>query len=295
MNSSARFPVNRRQFLLRSGLISGAVMLGVGADAFTHGARSINVERVDVPLRRLPSSFHELKIAQLSDIHYSDFEASFLEEVVARTNQLDPDLVVLTGDFVTQAAVPSVARDRQAALLAEPCARILSKLKCPAGVFAVLGNHDQLTDPHFVVDALKSNRINVLQNEAHPIEQSGSRIWLAGVKDVLHGHPKLDLALGSIPAGDTTILLAHEPDFADEVDPERVDLQLSGHSHGGQIRFPLVGALVLPEMGTKYPIGLRRLGKLTLYTNRGIGTIGIDARLNCTPEITLFTLKPTQG
>jgi hypothetical protein len=142
-----------------------------------------------------------------------------------------------------------------------------------------------------VVDALESHGIRVLQNQSQPIDRGGERIWLAGVRDVLHGHPDLEVALAPIPRGEMTVLLAHEPDYADEVDGQRVALQLSGHSHGGQIRFPVVGALVLPAMGEKYPIGLRQLGNLTLYTNRGIGTIGIDARLNCPPEITLFTLK----
>ena len=113
--------------------------------------------------------------------------------------------------------------------------------------------------------------------------------------DVLAGRPDLGLALRGIPTDEPVILLAHEPDWADYVAPHPVDLQLSGHSHGGQIRFPLIGAVVLPELARKYPWGLRRIGSLTLYTNAGIGTILVPMRLNCPPEITLITLRAGAG
>jgi len=114
------------------------------------------------------------------------------------------------------------------------------------------------------------------------------------VDDVLEGKPSLDLTLNGIPPGEPVILLAHEPDWADYVAKHPVDLQISGHSHGGQIRLPLIGAPYLPVLGRKYPWGLRRIGPLTLYTNCGIGTIRIPMRLNCPPEITLFTLRSAQ-
>src|SRR5262249_34591136 len=118
-----------------------------------------------------------------------------------------------------------------------------------------------------------------------------SRLWLAGVDDVIEGKPDMDRTLRGIPGNEAVILLAHEPDFADQVVQYPVDLQLSGHSHGGQVRIPLIGAPYLPELGRKYPWGLRRIGRLTLYTNVGIGTIRVPFRWNCPPEITLITLR----
>ena len=109
--------------------------------------------------------------------------------------------------------------------------------------------------------------------------------------DILSGKPRLDLALRGIPADEPVVLLAHEPDWADYVANHPVDLQLSGHPHGGQIRIPFIGAPYLPPLARKYPWGLRRIGGLTLYTNSGIGTIEVPTRLNCPPEVTLITLR----
>lgn len=130
------------------------------------------------------------------------------------------------------------------------------------------------------------------------VERAGARLWIAGVDDVLGGKARLSQSLQAIPRDETTVLLVHEPDYADLVRGYPVDLQLSGHSHGGQVRFPLVGAPVLPRLARKYPWGLRQLGSLTLYTNRGIGTTSLPARLNSAPEVTLLTLRsgsPTQA
>jgi len=132
-----------------------------------------------------------------------------------------------------------------------------------------------------------------LRNRSVPLERNGARLWLAGLGDVLEGKYDLKQALKGIPKPEPVVLLVHEPDFAGYV--KDVDLQLSGHSHGGQIRFPLLGAPVLPVMGRRYPRGLRRIGPLTLYTNVGIGTIWLPMRLNCPPEVTLLTLRATAG
>jgi predicted MPP superfamily phosphohydrolase len=158
-----------------------------------------------------------------------------------------------------------------------------------------LGNHDTAAGSNEIVQALRSVGIEILRNQSIPIERDGARIWLSGVEDVLEGRPDLDRALYRIPQGEAVILLAHEPDYADEASRYPVDLQLSGHSHGGQIRLPLVGALYLPDLAHKYPFGFYRRKRLKLYTNCGLGTIGIPARLNCPPEITFLTLRPSQG
>lgn len=124
-----------------------------------------------------------------------------------------------------------------------------------------------------------------------PVEEDGARLWIAGIDDVLTGAPDLHNALRQVPVGDVTILLAHEPDYADAASRFPVHLQLSGHSHGGQVRLPLLGAPILPSLARKYPAGLRQVGNLQLYTNRGIGVIDPPIRINCPPEITLLTLR----
>ena len=282
--------LTRRQLLATSAL--GAIGLAaIGAGALYHDTTDLKITRLDVPLRRLPSRFDGLRIVQLSDFHYDRYvDVRIITSAVQAANQLQPDLVVLTGDFVTQGPFtgqydPPSARD------AEPCSQILSRLRSRLGIFAVLGNHDYYTDPNVVAEILRSRGFHVLRNHSFAVEQEGSRLWIAGVNDVVAGADDLELALQKIPASETVVLLAHEPDFADWVPPGRVDLQLSGHSHGGQIVLPVIGPPYLPPLARKYPWGLRQLGPLTLYTNRGVGTITLPLRFNCPPEITLFTLR----
>jgi len=171
---------------------------------------------------------------------------------------------------------------------------VLKNLRAQHGVWAVLGNHDAFSDPVHVTEALKAVGINVLANTSIPIERNGRRLWLAGVTDVLAHHADLDRALMGISGNESIVLLAHEPDFADHTVKYPVDLQLSGHSHGGQVRLPLMGAVYLPKLGRKYPCGLRTIGRLSLYTNVGIGTLYVPVRWNCAPEITLITLRSLQ-
>ncbi len=114
---------------------------------------------------------------------------------------------------------------------------------------------------------------------------------MGGVNDVLGKTADINLTLRDIPSGEATVLLAHEPDFADRVARHSVDLQLSGHSHGGQVRLPFAPPLYLPNLAKKYIWGQYQIGSLTLYTNPGIGTVGVPMRLNCPPEITMITLR----
>ena len=251
------------------------------------------VIRIEIRLRHLPHEFDGFTIAQLSDFHYEDhFSVMPIRKGVDMVNELRPDVIVLTGDFVT---VPMVEYHRTTAYRfaknSGPCAGLLSKLRAPAGIFAVLGNHDGASDPSYVVHALQSHGIPVLMNRALPLERDKTRIWIVGIDDVLEGRPDLAAALSKIPSGEVTILLAHEPDFADEVVFAPVDLQLAGHSHGGQVWIPGIGAPWLPQLARKYPRGFYQIGKLALYTNLGLGTIRMPVRLNCPPEVTLITLR----
>jgi hypothetical protein len=227
-------------------------------------------------------------IALLSDFHYDPyFSVHPLRAAVPMVNGLGPDLIVLTGDFVS---VPAFGEEGKGAFAAEPCARLLRQMSAPHGLWAVLGNHDAATDAVHVSHALQAEGINVLVNESVTIERDGARVWLAGIDDAVKGHPDLGKTLQGIPGNEAVVLLAHEPDFADEASKFPIDLQLSGHSHGGQVRIPLLPPLFLPEMAKKYVWGSYRVRSLNLYTNPGLGTVNIPVRWNCPPEITLLTV-----
>lgn len=244
-------------------------------------------------LARWPERLNGFTIALLSDFHYDPyFSLHPLHAAVPLVNGLQPDLIVLTGDFVS---APQVGDASKAAFAAEPCAKVLRQMTAPHGLWAVLGNHDCDTDPEEVTRAVKAEGIRVLKNESQAIEHDGARFWLAGVDDALSGTADVAETLRGIPASDAVVLLAHEPDFADEAAKFPIDLQLSGHSHGGQIRIPFVPLFYLPDLARKYVMGTYQIGPLPLYTNAGIGTVNIPVRLNCPPEITLITLRSSQS
>lgn len=254
----------------------------------------IDVTHQDVHIASLPPAFDGMRIAQLSDIHLDEFsEPFFLEDAVDRINRLKPDAVFLTGDYVTW----GFSTKRFAEGAGWQCANILSRLHCPKR-YAILGNHDVMVGPDRITAALADNGMTVLTNACLPIEQSGSRFWLAGLDDPLFGNPDPDLAIPArirnIP-NEPVVLMCHAPDFVDDLlthpAGKSVALMLSGHTHGGQVRLPFVGAMQLPPMGKKYVEGWFRLGGLQLYVNRGLGAVGVPFRFDCPPEITLLTLR----
>jgi predicted MPP superfamily phosphohydrolase len=286
-------PFTRRNFIKAGAAVIASSALAIEGKAIITGTEQPRLVSVEIPLARLPVAWDGLTIVQLSDFHYDlHLTVPPIRKAIEITNRLRPDLIVLTGDFVT---VPPFAKvfhtKKHSARVAEPCAALLAELSAPLGVFAILGNHDADTDPDFIVACLQANRIQVMRNSSVPLERRGKRLWLAGVDDVLEGDPDLDLTMKGIPSDEAVVALVHEPDYAHRVAEHPVDLQLSGHSHGGQIVLPLVGPPYLPPLGRRYPKGLYRLGPLTLYTNVGLGTIRIPVRLNCPPEVTLIKLR----
>ncbi len=247
------------------------------------------IVRRDFSLSRWPERLNGFKIALLSDFHFDPyFSVHPLHAAVPLVNGLRPDLIALTGDFVS---VPLFGADANGALAAGPCAKVLRQMTAPHGLWAVMGNHDFNTNQTHVIHALQAEGIHVLENQSTAIERDGARFWLAGVNDVLSRTADLSETLRRVPTGDAVVLLAHEPDFADEASKFSIDLQLSGHSHGGQVRIPLLPPLYLPTMAKKYVMGTYQVGPMPLYTNAGLGTVGVPVRLNCPPEITLITLK----
>jgi hypothetical protein len=279
--------LTRRQLLVRTALVLGAASAGYG---FLIEPRRLVVERIEARLRRLPPEFDGFRIAQLSDIHYGPYMSSaFVREAVAEINKLQPHLVVLTGDFVSHPFGKPAGREGARYIV--PCSEALSGLRADYGRFAILGNHDHWNHPATVRNHLNATGFPVLLNEAVVLEKDNARLWLVGLNDALVGAAEIERALERVPAAEAAILLVHEPDFADHAAKFPVDLQLSGHSHGGQVRLPWVGALVLPQLARKYPMGLYRVGNMQLYTNRGFGVINPPVRWNCPPEITLVTLR----
>ena len=264
----------------------------MGVDGFVE-SDDPKVVNVEIVLDRLPQAFDNFTVAQLSDFHYQEHLSSVpISKAVRTINRLHPELVVLTGDFVTVPTIETPSSMRHATATAIPCAALLQQIV--GSKYAIMGNHDAIAQPTTIIGDLRNAGIPVLRNGSTPIERGSDRIWLAGIDDLLKGRPNLDATLRGIPPSDCTILLAHEPDFADYVVSRPVDLQLSGHSHGGQVWIPGIGAPWLPPMGRKYPRGLHRVGNLVLYTNIGIGTIRAPIRINCPPEITLITLRSRQ-
>jgi predicted MPP superfamily phosphohydrolase len=279
-------PITRRRFLYS---VAAAGVAALAADATFLAPNHPRIVREDLFLARWPERLDGFTIALLSDFHYDPyFSVHPLHAAIPLVNNLHPDLIALAGDFVTS---PLIGSRPQAARAAEPCSHLLRQMSAPFGLWAIMGNHDDHTDRKYVTGALESVNIRVLANQSEAIERDGARFWLAGVNDVLSRTADLDKTLRRIPPGEPVILQAHEPDFADQASQYPIDLQLSGHSHGGQIRLPLLPPLYLPKMAKRYVWGRYRIGPLTLYTTAGIGTIGVPMRLNCPPEITFLTLR----
>jgi uncharacterized protein len=279
--------LSRRNFLR---LAAGSAV-GMAFYAGEISRHELDVTQHTINIPGLPDSFAGFKVAQLSDFHFEEYtESLFLREIVHLVNKAEPDLVVLTGDFVSSGPLP-----RHLSIgMGHRCAEILGRLKCPLR-YAILGNHDALVGAPAIADGLAQNGIPLLADSYVPLERDGQRLWLAGIKDVLEQRPRLSAALPKArdPRREPLILLAHEPDFADRALGQDIALMLSGHTHGGQIRLPFLPPMVLPDMGRRYVDGLFRLKDgMQLYVNRGIGAVNLPFRFRCPAEITLLTLQP---
>lgn len=239
----------------------------------------LSLEHVGVSIKTLSSHLSGLRIAFLSDLHHGPYVGlSHIRRAIRTAQEVKPHLVLLGGDFVSQSAKYIV-----------PCAQELASLQAQLGVYACLGNHDYWTDPDTVTRALHRAGVRVLCNEGLEVTEG---LWVAGLDDVWEGKPSLDAALRGMPAGAVTVLIVHEPDYADKVAPDgRVALMVSGHTHGGQVRLPFLGPPILPYLGQHYPAGLYTVGDMRLYVSRGVGLISPPIRFNCRPEVTLLTLE----
>lgn len=282
-------PISRRRFLKIS-LASAfsTALAGVGSFAYAFELEPIQVEVVNVELNlpRLAPAFDGYRLVQISDIHMgTGMTQEQLTRIVEMVNAEQPDAVALTGDYVTHGDIQP---------LLPQLTEALSKLRSNDGIFAILGNHDHWTDPTAIRGMLADSGITDLTNTVFTLTRGDSRLHLAGVDDYWEQQADIDAVIDQIEGDDCAVLLAHEPDFADvSAATGRFDLQISGHSHGGQVRLPIINRPIhVPYLSEKYPVGQYQIGSMIQYTNRGVGTIAPAVRFNCRPEITVFSLRP---
>jgi uncharacterized protein len=243
-----------------------------------------------IHLRKLPPAHDGLKIVHLTDIHLSLYTPiEDVQRVVDLANSQHPDLVALTGDYVTFS--PSYVW---------PAAQALGRLRARLGTFAVLGNHDFRVSAGEVTRALRAQHIHVLRNWHYPLRAGESALWLVGVDDLWGSFDDLERAMDSVPAQDPKILLCHNPMAIGRAARFGIDLMLSGHTHGGQVRLPFIRSLYRSKPGERFIDGWNQLGATQIYVSRGIGTVVLPVRLGCPPEITCLSLHgdsqiPSQG
>lgn len=242
-------------------------------------ANSLSLERVTVELDRLPKKLNGFKVIHLSDIHHSPFTSfDHIARTVKIANRLKPDMFVLTGDYVSHE--PSYIR---------PVADLMGSLQAEFGTHACLGNHDHWTAPDLVTKAFREAGINMLVNEGFRFEARGGSFWLAGVDDHMVGKTDLAAALkGSYP-DEMKLLLAHNPIIFRRSVRSGVDLTLSGHTHGGQVRVRDKDRRLIRRR--KLSNGLHQRKDSQIYITRGIGTVVLPVRYQCPPEITLLELR----
>ncbi|SHG24472.1 metallophosphoesterase [Ornithinibacillus halophilus] len=281
--------MNRRSFLKRT-IGSLLTLVGVSGGTYYY-ARDIEpsmlaIKQETIRSQKIPSSFNDFKIVQFSDTHIGfHYSIEQFNDLIKQMNTLNPDIVVFTGDLVDE---PSEYQWDNHII------QSLKNIKASYGKYWIYGNHDHGgygTD--IIKQVMEKSDFQLLMNNHHQIEIGNDRITLAGIDDVMLGKPNLTKTLDTANPDLFTILLAHEPDFADQAVNYPVDIQLSGHSHGGQVRFPFIGHLYTPSYAEKYVQGKYSLdnGKLLLYVNRGIGTTRMPYRFLCKPEIHMYTLN----
>ena len=274
--------LNRRQFL--TGLAAAPLVAVSASSAYARLIEPYNysVVELDVLIRNLPTAFEGFRITQLTDVHHSRIVGiEEIERVVRIASRTNPDLIALTGDYTT-----SYRR------YIEPCAEALGQLHAKEGVWAVLGNHDHYTDPELTTRALERHHISVLNNANTTIRRASEEIQLSGIDDSSWAGTDWTRALHGLDERKPTVLLSHQP-IVLEYDPaKKVSLILSGHTHGGQINLPLLGAPArFLTKDLKYAHGLFRRGDTQLYVSSGTGVIGLPVRFGVRPEIAVLRLR----
>lgn len=238
------------------------------------------VERQEIYVRRLPKALDGFRIVHLSDFHYGPLvDPRHLERAIEIANDLKPDLIALTGDYISQERT-----------YAAPCAELVGKLRADHGVFAVLGNHDHWTDAKLIADLFRAEDIRMLINEGLRVDVAGESFWLAGVDDTMVGLEDLPLALAGSRDGEFKLLLAHNPIILRRAARADVDLVLSGHTHGGQVTLrPENNRSGRPRR--RILRGLGRRANTQIYVTRGLGMVVLPIRYGCPPEVSVLELR----
>jgi len=268
--------ITRRAMLKASIAASVGAFTGVGAHGYLYGRHALEVTRASIGVVGLPQALAGLRIGLLTDVHRSIWvSADDVGRAVSLLMDERPDLIVLGGDYVTRG-------DRR---FVGPAADALKPLTAPHGVFGILGNHD---DDHDMPAALARNDVQMLKDartrivvEREPIDLVGIRFWTRRASDIG--------ALLHRPHA-TTILLAHDPRRLVEAAALKIPLVLSGHTHGGQVVLPIVGAIAAEKFPVVAGVGAR--DRTSIFVSRGIGTIYVPVRINCPPEVAVLTLRP---
>ena len=245
----------------------------------------IEVSRHEVIVPALPPAFDGYRIAFLTDTHVASFmRRNFYREVVAQVNAFEPDLVLLGGDFVTW--------ERHIPLMAEV---LLTDLRAGDGIYAVLGNHDYWANPKAVTEAMTARGVKFIVNRSVALTRGTETISLLGIDEVYRGEPDLDAAFANVDPARPCLGLSHHPDIVDTLGGRKLDLLVCGHTHGGQIRFPFFGSVIVPSKHeARYASGFQRVGDVLMYVSRGVGAIP-PLRILCRPEVATFTLRMNQG
>lgn len=266
--------------------LSTQLLNSIGRDKYKPGQFQLVELPITVP--GLNREFNNYSIVQLSDIHLGFWMTpKRLAGLIGEVNALKPDLVMLTGDYVSYIADPYLPIITQE----------FSKIAAKNGVIAILGNHDHWLGSKKIIKALEKANITVLQNQVTSISKGSHKLHIAGLDDAMVDLHDLKIVMSRMPQDNApAIMLAHEPDLADETSATgRFFLQLSGHSHAGQIGLPYFGYLLRGPWFKKYPAGKYQVGDMIQYTNRGVGTNTFRFRINCPPEITRIILSSAQS
>ena len=242
-------------------------------------ANTLEVESVRISLPRWPVKLDGFRIVHLSDIHHSPLtNIEHIENAVSVANELEPDMFVLTGDYVSH--------DSEYIL---PMAEELGKLEAEHGTHACLGNHDHWTDAELVTHMLRGEGVNVLINEGFRFSNGEGDMWICGVDDHMAGKTDVPAALKGSYADETKLMLAHNPAILRQAVRYGVDLMLSGHTHGGQVKIREREKRLMANR--RLSSGLHRRKDTQIYITRGIGTVVLPVRYQCPPEISLIELR----
>jgi predicted MPP superfamily phosphohydrolase len=276
--------MTRRQFIRTAALASLSALAGPKILA---QFQPCMVNRKTICVGGLPPAFEGLRVALLSDFHHGNLVPSgMIRDSVRLANSLGPDFVALGGDYVH--------RGKE---WVEGCFRELAGLRAPLGVFGVLGNHDHYSGAEVSVrQAMGRAGIVDLTNRGADIRRGGESLHIGGVGDLWHERQKLSAALAGVTRANSALLLSHNPDYVERIRDDRVGLVLSGHTHGGQCVFPLIGASVLPSrFGQKYASGLCQGPTAKVFVTTGVGHSFPPVRVNCPAEVALLTLTRRAG